>query len=265
MPFHWRPIETQHSGHQVTLLPPRPPGLQLRRQSASDSPRRRRPGWARRTAGRCGRCGCRAATAMPPSSPRTCPAAWPAPPRSTTGSRVRPGPPPGRGRVLAEAGSSRSTSAAERQGEQRSRPARARLRPVRGAGVSFSPWRCGSGSRQMPRGPRPRPYSWGRPDAAASGAHLPRRTLPWRACVSPAWPLWPVGPTAALGKRPQAHPRACAGARFPASPQPGWNPEPAFGVSSQLPLWNVLRSALTVCCLSRNTYIFLQALIWGLS
>lgn len=45
-----------------------------------------RAGWAR-----CGRCGCRAVTAMLSSSPRTCRAAWPAPPRRTTASRVSPG------------------------------------------------------------------------------------------------------------------------------------------------------------------------------
>lgn len=91
---------------------------------------RRRAGWTRRKAERCGRCGCRAATATPPSFPRTCPAAWPAPPRSTTASRVRPDRAAGAG-----AGSSRAPASPgrwkalptvdsptiERQGEQRSR------------------------------------------------------------------------------------------------------------------------------------------------
>lgn len=107
-----------------------------------------RAGWARRTAGRCGRCGCRAATATPPSSPRTCPAAWPAPPRSTTESRVRPGPAAGAGagssraRLLPLVGKHfRQQTAPQRNARGRRGADRrgALLCPVRGVGVNFSP------------------------------------------------------------------------------------------------------------------------------
>lgn len=137
------PIEIQHYGHWVASHPPRLPrsltSLGKSGPSASESERlwrlsieagRWRAGWARRAAERRGRCGCRAVTAMPPSSLRTCPAAWPAPRRSTTASRVRPGRAVGAG-----AGSSRAPASpglrkalqtvdcatAEHQGQQRNR------------------------------------------------------------------------------------------------------------------------------------------------
>lgn len=176
MPFHLRPIETQHSGHQVPLLPPRPPSLQLLGRSASESPGRQRPGGAARGAGAMsaahggsvrtlrvpGRHGYAAEFSPYLPGRLACAAAQhygiagEAGPRRRGGGGFQPS------RLLPLVGKhfrQRTAPQPNARGSGGAGRPRSPLCPGWGAGVNPPPrLRCGSSWWKMPGGPRPCPY-----------------------------------------------------------------------------------------------------------